>query len=124
MSPEKVKPILRLYVVYHQRANPECCVGASTYLGVELSSDRTWNKQVEKVAAKANRTLGFIRRTVTTSSTEAKGGSLHDTGMTTDGIPHLHHRRPHKAIDQHARESAAPCHVLGHRIIAESEWLV
>ena len=27
---------------------------------------------MEKVAAKANRTLGFIRRTVTTSSTEAK----------------------------------------------------
>ena len=35
-------------------------------------SDLTWNKQVEKVAAKANKILGFIRRAVTTSSCEAK----------------------------------------------------
>ena len=44
----------------------------ATYLWVELLSDLTCNKQAETVAAKANRTLCFIRRTVTTSSPDAK----------------------------------------------------
>ena len=33
-----------------------------TYLGVDISTDLTWNKHVDRTCAKANRTLGFLRR--------------------------------------------------------------
>ena len=33
-----------------------------TYLGVDISNDLTWNAHVNKACAKANRTLGFLRR--------------------------------------------------------------
>ena len=65
----KRKPILGDYTIKGQTAST---VDTATYLWEELSSDLTENKQVEKVEAKANRTLGFIRRTVTTSSSKAK----------------------------------------------------
>ena len=65
----KRKPILRDCTIKGQTLST---VGTATYLEVELSSDLAWNKQVENVAAKVNRTLSFIRRTVTTSSFEAK----------------------------------------------------
>ena len=32
------------------------------YLGVELTSDMTWNKQINQISTKANRTLGLLRR--------------------------------------------------------------
>ena len=35
---------------------------SSKYLGVTLSNDLTWRKHVEATAAKASRTLGFLRR--------------------------------------------------------------
>ena len=70
MSPEKRKPYSGDYMVI--KGQTLSTVSTAIYVGVELyvSSDLTWNKQVERVAAKVNRTLGFIR-TVTTSS-EAK----------------------------------------------------
>ena len=36
-------------------------VNSATYLGVELSSDITWAKHINKTCNKANRNLGFIR---------------------------------------------------------------
>ena len=35
---------------------------STTYLGVELSSDLRWNKQVKKTLAKGNQTLGVLKR--------------------------------------------------------------
>ena len=48
-------------------------VDVAPYLGVNISSDLSWHSQVKKVAAKANRSLGFIKRnlkgaTVTTKA--------------------------------------------------------
>ena len=65
----KRNPILRDYTFKSQTAST---VDTAIYPGVELMSDLTWNTQVEKVAGKANRTLSFIKSTVSTSAFEAK----------------------------------------------------
>ena len=43
-----------------------------TYLGVKLTSDLRWNKQVNKVRASANRSLGFLRRNISSCSRRTK----------------------------------------------------
>ena len=37
-------------------------VKSHPYLGVELSSDMSWNKHINQISTKANRTLGLLRR--------------------------------------------------------------
>ena len=44
----------------------------ATYLGVEISNNLSWHKQCNKVAAKGNKILGFIKRNVRTSSSNTK----------------------------------------------------
>lgn len=44
----------------------------ATYLGVQISGDLTWHNHVAKISAKGNRSLGFIRRNIRTSSRETK----------------------------------------------------
>jgi ribonuclease P/MRP protein subunit RPP40 len=39
-------------------------VDSATYLGVELASDLTWAKHINKTAMKANRQLAFLRRNI------------------------------------------------------------
>ena len=65
----KRKPILKDYATKGQNLST---VDTDTYLGVELLLELIWNKQVERVATKSNRTRGLIRRTINTSSTEIK----------------------------------------------------
>ena len=47
-------------------------VNSATYLGVELSSDLTWAKHINKTCNKANRNLGFIRRNLPIRNSHAK----------------------------------------------------
>ena len=42
------------------------------YLGVHVDSKLSWNQQVDKTSAKANSTLGFVRRNVITTSEDIK----------------------------------------------------
>ena len=74
MSPEIENTYTKYICTIYIKGQTLSTVDTATYLGVELhvSLILTWNKKVEKVAVKANRTFGFIRRTVTTSSFEAK----------------------------------------------------
>ena len=39
-------------------------VTSNPYLGAELRNTMSWDKQVQKVVAKGNKALGFIRRNV------------------------------------------------------------
>ena len=41
-------------------------------LGIHAASDLTWHKQVNKVAAKGNRALGFTKRNIRTTSQPTK----------------------------------------------------
>ena len=36
------------------------CVPCGRYLGVDISSDLTWNSHIDHITANANQTLGFI----------------------------------------------------------------
>ena len=47
-------------------------VESATYLGIELSSDLSWNKHIKKISMKGNRALGFVKRNIITHSTKAK----------------------------------------------------
>ena len=43
-----------------------------TYLGVDLSCDLKWNSHINRIASKANRTLGFLRRNLHQCPTQIK----------------------------------------------------
>ena len=43
-------------------------VGGSKYLGVEISSNLTFNNHIQKICTSANRSLGFIKRNIRTKS--------------------------------------------------------
>ncbi|KAI8491500.1 hypothetical protein Bbelb_307000 [Branchiostoma belcheri] len=47
-------------------------VSTTKYLGVSISSNLTWGRHVDLVTAKANRTLGMLRRCLRISSNAAK----------------------------------------------------
>jgi hypothetical protein len=62
----KQKPIVHNYLLHGQEL-PE-----AKYLGVTISHDLSWNKHIQDVTAKANRTLGFVRRNLRVSSPKIK----------------------------------------------------
>ena len=47
-------------------------VASNQYLGAELTNTMPWDKQVQKVVAKGNKALGFIRRNVGSCPEEVK----------------------------------------------------
>ena len=51
------------YVLHGQVLESVPC---ARYLGVDISSGLTWNSHIDRVAANANQTLGFIRRNIKT----------------------------------------------------------
>ena len=61
----KKKPLL---YTYHIKSTNLKAVDIATYLGIEVSKELTWHKQVSKVAAKENRVLRFVRLNITTTS--------------------------------------------------------
>ena len=47
-------------------------VDSATYLGVELSSNLTWAKHMNKTTMKANRQLAFLKRNIPINNTKLK----------------------------------------------------
>ena len=47
-------------------------VDSAKYLGVTISQDLNWNKHINNITGKANRTLGFIKRNVKTKNKSVK----------------------------------------------------
>ena len=119
MAPEKKNPILSAYTINGQTLG---AVDTATYEVIELSVDLTRNKQVEKVAAKVNRTLSFIRRTVTTSSSQVK---VVPYKTLVRPRPHMEYSAfiidpTDTATDQQAGESVAPYYLPGHMRLPEN----
>ena len=57
------RPIKTDYILHGQVLESVTC---ARYLGVDISSDLTWNSHVDRITGNANRTLGFIRRNIKT----------------------------------------------------------
>ena len=47
-------------------------VDTAKYLGVHISRDLGWNTHINKIAASANRTLGFVKRNVQTKNKDIR----------------------------------------------------
>ena len=47
-------------------------VKTATYLGIEISNDLRWTPHIDKVAKKANKSLGFIKRNIKTNNKYVK----------------------------------------------------
>ena len=60
VAPNKSKTVIHTnYQLHGHRLE---IVDSRKYLGITLTSNLSWDKHVDNVAAKGNRTLGFIRR--------------------------------------------------------------
>ena len=57
------KPLLSQYTLHGQVLET---VDNAKYLGVTISKDLNWNNHINDITAKANRTLGFVKRNVKT----------------------------------------------------------
>ena len=60
ISSRKTKPVLPTHYQLHGHILE--VVEASKHLGVTITNDLSWDRHTDNVAAKGNRTLGFIRR--------------------------------------------------------------
>ena len=49
---------------------------STTYLGVELQSNMSWNSHMDQTVKKANSTLGFLRRNIRVSNEETKSAAF------------------------------------------------
>jgi len=50
-------------------------VDHSKYLGVSVSNNLSWDKHIQSVAAKGNRTLGFVKRNLKDCTPQLKAAS-------------------------------------------------
>ena len=61
-----------LVTEYTLKDEPLENVKIASYLGIQISRDLSWHSHVVKVSAKGNKSLGFIRRNIRTSSIATK----------------------------------------------------
>ena len=57
---------------YHLKGSELVAVESATYLGVEISNNFSWHIHINKVTAKGNRTLGFIKQNIATANPKIK----------------------------------------------------
>ena len=65
----KKNPITHTYTIHSHHLKHTNCI---KYLGLTISKDLRWNKHVDKVVAKANNTLNFLRCNINIRSHASK----------------------------------------------------
>ena len=73
INPSRKKESLSTSYVLHDQVLET--TDASKYLGVTISNDLSWSKHVDAVAAKASRTVGFLRRNLSSCPTNIKAAA-------------------------------------------------
>ena len=61
-------------------------VDCACYLGVSISTDRSWNTHISQIASKVNRTLGFMKRYVRTKNQSVKELAYKNLRQTSDWV--------------------------------------
>ena len=61
-----------LVTEYHLHGHTLDTVASAEYLGVTIARDLSWSEHINKITAKANKTLGFLRRNLKISSKSVK----------------------------------------------------
>ena len=61
-------------------------VKIASYPGIQISRDLSWHSHVTKVSAKGNKSLGFIRRNIRTSSKATKNPCIPDFSEAVTGV--------------------------------------
>ena len=79
------KRIKKINAVYSLEGTVHENVDTIKYLGVTISKDLKWNTHVSNACTKANRTLGFLRRNVSSCPQDIKGDSIQGVGATNPG---------------------------------------
>ncbi|KAL8610129.1 hypothetical protein ACOMHN_024595 [Nucella lapillus] len=69
VSPGRGLSFRSAYTLHEQTLE---AVSSAKYLGVSMAKDLSWTKHVELVAAKGNRTVGFLRRNLKDCTTEVR----------------------------------------------------
>ena len=65
----KRKPIQHSYILHNHTLE---AVTSSKYLGVTLQSNLKWDKHIDEITSKANKTLGFLKRNLKTNNQNTK----------------------------------------------------
>ncbi len=79
----KINKIIHKYKLHEHELER---VNSTTYLGVELSGNLTWNRHIAKTCNKAPKTLSYLRRNLRVRNIQAK--SLSYKGKTGDHPRH------------------------------------
>ena len=82
VSPSKTKPVLPTH--YQLHGHTLVVMEASKHLGVTITNDLSWDRHIDNVAAKGNRTIGFIRRNLRECTKQVR-----ETSYLTIGRPTL-----------------------------------
>ena len=56
------------------------------YLGVTITNDLKWNTHISNICTRANRTLGFSRRTLFSCSQDVKESAYKKNGASSPGV--------------------------------------
>ena len=82
----KDDPIVTVYTLKNE---PLENVKVASYLGVQISRDVSWHSHVAKITSKGNKSLGFVRRNIRTTSEATKNPSVPNLSETVTGIRFL-----------------------------------
>ena len=78
------------------------------YLGVTITNDLKWNTHISKVCTKANRTLGFLRRTLFSCPPRRERSGLHRYGFLEYGslVWNPHYDGPNDELENVQKRAA------------------
>ena len=108
ITPSKHKPVLPTTYQLHGQVLES--TDSAKYLGVTISEDLSWSRQAETVAAKASRTVGFLRRNFRDCTPAVRAATY--TSMVRPIMEYAsstwdpHHKKDIKVVEKVQRRAA------------------
>ena len=80
-------PLQTQYILHRQVLE---AVSSARYLGVDISSNLSWNTHVNRITSNANRSLGFIKRNIKTKSPQIREAAYSPWSDPSQNMLHQH----------------------------------